>query len=158
MPASSNITARLLPTIFLLWRKQFPERNFVLCGMDITDAVDKIQPTIVSSGSETFALRKVFPGQRNGSQMWPDSLTAFVSKEFGITGCTAYPPLPRSPCGCCWILLHVDDMMVVAKKIHFTESFVPVILKRYKAAIHVLEKVGIPLSSGREPMTLWKKM
>ena len=33
-------------------------------------------------------------------------------------------------------------MMVVATKIYFTESFVPTILKRYKATIHVLEKVG----------------
>ena len=144
-PASSNITTRLLPTIFLFWKKRFPERNFVLCAMDITDAfltVDQIQPTIVSSGSETFALGKVLPGQRDGSQMWYDSLTSFVGEELGITGCSAYPSLLKSPCGCCLILLHVDDMMIAATKIYFTESFVPVILKRYKATIHVMEKVG----------------
>ena len=51
-PASSNITNRLLPSVFLHWKMKHPEKQCVMCAIDIGDAfltVEQKQPTIVSS-------------------------------------------------------------------------------------------------------------
>ena len=79
-PASSNITNRLLPSPFLQWKKKCPEKRFTLAAIDIGDAfltVPQVQPTLVSSGTETYALGRVLPGQRDGSQLWFESALSF---------------------------------------------------------------------------------
>ena len=74
--------------------------------------VTQIEPTLVACGDREFALGRVLPGQRSGSQMWYDSLTSFLHTELEIISCTAYPSLLKSadPNNFCVILLHVDDM------------------------------------------------
>ena len=84
-PASSNVTCRLLPSMFLFWKFQFPG------AVDITDAfltVTQIEPTLVVSGDRDFALGKVLPGQSPGSQMWYDSATSFLHAELDIVSCS----------------------------------------------------------------------
>ena len=56
-------------------------------AIDIGDAfltVEQKQSTIVSSGSETFALGRVLPGQRDGSQLWCGSVSGFLNEKLGF--------------------------------------------------------------------------
>lgn len=99
-PASSSATSRLLPTLFLHLKEQFPEKEFVMASADVTDAfltVNQKQPTLVRYGDQQFALAKVLPGQRDGSQLWFESVTAFFRDSLKIESCQAYPSLLRSP-------------------------------------------------------------
>ena len=144
-PASSNVTNRLLPTIFLHWKKKYPEKKFVLGAIDIGDAfltVPQQQPTLVTSGAETFALGRVLPGQRDGSQLWFESVSGFLNEKLGFEHCQAYPSLLRSPGGECLILLHVDDMLVVTEQQFFDEKLIPTLAMQYKTSVHCVSQPG----------------
>ena len=144
-PASSNITNRLLPSVFLHWKMKHPEKQFVMGAIDIGDAfltVEQKQPTIVSSGSETFALGRVLPGQRDGSQLWFESVSGFLNEKLGFEHCSAYPSLLHSPCAECLILLHVDDMLVVTEQQYFDGKLLPALNGRYKTSVHCMKQPG----------------
>ena len=144
-PASSNITNRLLPSVFLHWKMKHPEKQFVMGAIDIGDAfltVEQKQPTIVSSGSETFALGRVLPGQRDGSQLWFESVSGFLNEKLGFEHCSAYPSLLHSPCGECLILLHVDDMLVVTEQQYFEGKLLPALNGRYKTSVQCMKQPG----------------
>eukprot|EP00435_Cladocopium_sp_Y103_P027496 s2759_g6.t1 len=87
-PASSVLTVRLLPTLFMKWKSQ----GYVLSAIDIADAflmVDQKDLTTVTcefaAGNKMeFVLGKVLPGQRNGSQLWHESFSAFLRDELQI--------------------------------------------------------------------------
>ena len=72
-------------------------------------AVHQVQPTSVSSGSETFDLGKVLPGQRDRSQFWQESIKGFLREQLNFKHCDAYPSLLGNEERL--ILLHVDDML-----------------------------------------------
>ena len=146
-PASSNVTCRLLPSMFLFWKSQFPQKQFCMSAVDITDAfltVTQIDPTLVACGDRDFALGKVLPGQRSGSQMWYDSVTSFLHSELGIISCPAYPSLLKSsdPNHFCVVLLHVDDMLILSEENFFDSKLIPTLTKRYKASVHKMSEIG----------------
>ena len=144
-PASSSITSRLLPAIFLHWRRQHRDQTFVMSAIDITDAfltVDQREPTLVSCGEVVFSLGKVLPGQRDGSQAWYESMTGFMKDNLQMESCVAYPSLLKAPHSACVMLLHVDDMQVVSTLKFFREELVPALLSRYKASVHEMIEVG----------------
>ena len=60
--------------------EEVPREALHPCAIDIGDAfltVPQVQPTLVSSGTETYALGRVLPGQRDGSQLWFESALSF---------------------------------------------------------------------------------
>jgi hypothetical protein len=140
-----NVRIWLLPSIFPHRKKKYPEKKFVLGALDIGDAfltVPQVQPTLVSSGTQTFALGRVLPGQRDGSQLCFDSVSAFLNEKLGFEHCSAYPTLLRSPGGECLILLHVDDMLVVTDQQYFDEKLVPTLTAKYKTSVHCMSQAG----------------
>ena len=81
-PASSVLTVRLLPTFFMKWKSD----GYVLGAIDIGDAflvVPQRELTVVTcelaaGDTMNFVLGKVLPGQRDGSQLWHESFSAFL--------------------------------------------------------------------------------
>ena len=77
-PASSSIVKRVLPTLFLKYKQD----GFILMTVDVADAfltVEQREPTIVRGVDENgdekmYCLGKVLPGQRDGSQLWYESV------------------------------------------------------------------------------------
>ena len=100
--ASSVLTVRLLPTLFMKWKAQ----DYVLSAIDIADAflmVPQKELTVVSCELAAgdvlqFVLGRVLPGQRNGSQLWHESFSAFLKDELQICKFPAYPSLLKSKC------------------------------------------------------------
>ena len=128
-PASSVLTVRLLPTLFMKWKSL----GYVLCAIDIADAflmVPQKESTQVTCELATgekmdFMLGKVLPGQRNGSQMWHEAFSGFLSSELQINDFPAYPSLLRSPNGECLMLLHVDDVLCLSTRKYLDDVLLP---------------------------------
>ena len=141
-PASSVLTVRLLPCLFMKWKMD----DYVLCSIDITDAflmVDQRELTQVvcedAGGNVShYILGKVLPGQRNGSQMWHESFSSFLREDLKIVECAAYPCLPRSENTedhgrpSCLRLLHVDDVLCLCKRCYLESTLLPALKARYK--------------------------
>ena len=84
----------------------------------------------------------MLPGQRDGSQLWFESVTSFLHEKLGFEHCSAYPSLLRSPGGECLILLHVDDMLVVTDEEFFHGKFIPTLTGKYKTSVHCMSQAG----------------
>ena len=84
----------------------------------------------------------MLPGQRDGSQLWFESVSGFLNEKLGFEHCSAYPSLLHSPCGECLILLHVDDMLVVTEQHYFEGKLLPTINGRYKTSVHCMKQPG----------------
>ena len=145
-PASSTLTVRLLPVLFL----KFVCKGFVLCAIDIGDAyltVPQKVPTVVSytdnDGKRVeFSLGRVLPGRRDGALLWHESITNFLWQEMGIGCCEAYPSLLRSECGACMMLLHVDDILCLCTQQFLSDVLRPTLERKYKVAIEVMQTPG----------------
>ena len=149
-PASSVLTVRLLPTLFMKWKTA----GYVLCSIDVGDAFlmvpqrELTQVTCIDAAgsSSEFVLGRVLPGQRNGSQMWHEAFSGFLKNELNITECSPYPCLLRSGGGECVLLLHVDDVMCLARESYLHEVLVPALKAKYKISLEVVKEEGDELT------------
>ena len=155
-PASSVLTVRLLPCLFMKWKMD----DYVLCSIDITDAflmVDQRELTQVvcedAGGNVShYILGKVLPGQRNGSQMWHESFSSFLHEDLKIVECAAYPCLLRSETAenhgrpACLLLLHVDDVLCLCKRSYLESVLLPALKARYKISHEMMAVEGDELT------------
>ena len=144
-PASSNITNRLLPALFLHWKKEHPNERYVLASIDINDAfltVTQREATVVTHGNEQYLLGRVLPGQRDGSQQWFDSMIAFLKSELDFEECRAYPCLLRSTTCRCVSFIHVDDLLAAASDDYFENVLKAKLTLKYKLSCQVIRSVG----------------
>ena len=148
-PASSAIAYRIIPTMFL---KHQP--TWGLYAIDIKDAfltVEQRDPTMVyaqdaSNTTVAYALGRVLPGQRSGSMLWHESLTQHLKDAIGLVECECYPSMLKSPCGQCFILLHVDDLFVTGSKQYVNEVLTPCLQSKYSIAVDSVESPGDEVS------------
>ena len=156
-PASSVLTVRLLPTLFMKWKSL----GYVLCAIDIADAflmVPQKEPTQVTCELATgekmdFMLGKVLPGQRNGSQMWREAFSGFLSSELQINDFPAYPSLLRSPNGECLMLLH-DDVLCLSTQKYLDDVLLPALNSKYKISCEIVSKENDELTFLKRKHTL----
>ena len=155
-PASSVLTVRLLPCLFMKWKMD----DYVLCSIDITDAflmVDQRELTQVvcedAGGNVShYILGKVLPGQRSGSQMWHESFSSFLREDLKIVECAAYPCLLRSETTedhgrpACLLLLHVDDVLCLCKRSYLESVLLPALKARYKISHEMMAVEGDELT------------
>ena len=128
-PASSALTVRLVLTLFMKWKTV----RYVLCSIDVGDAslmvpqreLTQVTCNDAAGSSSEFVLGRVLPGQRNGSPMWHEAFSGFLKDELNITERSPYPCLLRSGGGECVLLLHVDDVMCLARESYLHEVLVP---------------------------------
>ena len=149
-PASSVLTVRLLPTLFMRWKSD----GYVLSAIDIADAflmVPQRELTVVTcelaaGDTMNFVLGKVLPGQRDGSQLWHESFSAFLRDDFQICEFPANPSLLRAKGDECLLLLHVDDVLCLTRKNYLDETLMPALKAKCKVACETISKVGDELT------------
>ena len=155
-PASSVLTVRLLPCLYMKWKVE----DYVLCSIDITDAflmVDQQELTQVvcedaGGNVSQYLLGKVLPGQRNGSQMWHESFSAFLREDLKIEECEPYPCLLRTELSAnaekpaCLLLLHVDDVLCLSQRNYLETVLLPALKARYKISSDVMSEEGDELT------------
>ena len=158
-PASSSIVSRLLPAMFLDMREQF---NAVMVSMDFKDAfltVKQQTPTIVNcqladGQVESFGLGRVLPGQRDGSLMWYKDLTAVLKDDLGMIEHGPYPCILKTQDNSCFVLIHVDDVLVVGRRNFVLDKMLKCLQKKYEVSTQVVEKPGDELSFLKRKMVL----
>ena len=149
-PASNALGGRLLQTLYLRMR----HAGYILASVDIGDAfltVPQKEFTVVSLTSACgevmqYQLGRVLPGQRTGSQLWYEAITSLLCKEADMVQCPESPNLLRSVDSSCYILLHVDDMLICGKSDFVDGKLIPMLKTHHKVSSSFLRQEGDEIS------------
>ena len=101
-----------------------------------------------------FMLGKVLLGQRNGSQMWHEAFSGFLSSELQINDFPACPSLLRATNGECWMLLHVDDVLCLSTQKYLDDVLLPALNPKYKISCEIMAKENDDLTFLKRKHTL----
>ena len=149
-PASSAISSRILPTVFL----QHKADDWVLMSCDVQDAfltVRQKEPTMViakdADGREqAYALGRVLPGQRAGSLLWNEAITNHLKDVLDMEECTIYPSMLKTKDNKLFILLHVDDFLVTGHVDMVEKRLIPALKSSYKISYSIIRQMGEELT------------
>eukprot|EP00435_Cladocopium_sp_Y103_P016294 s1770_g4.t1 len=158
-PASSSIVARLLPSMFLEMREH---SSAVMVGIDVKDAfltVKQETPTVVNcqladGSSMSYGLGRVLPGQRDGSLLWHRDITKLLRDELGMSPHVPYPCILKSKDNSCYVLIHVDDILVVGKRDFVLQKLLKCLQGKYEVSTQVMEKPGDEVAFLKRRMVL----
>ena len=78
--------------------------------------------------------------------MWHDAFSIFLSDEFKITPCDAYPCRLRADNSERVLLLHVDDVLCLVKETYLNNTLIPALCAKYKISLDVVCKEGDELT------------
>ena len=149
-PASSSISSRILPTVFL----QRKADDWVLMSCDVQDAfltVQQKEPTMViardAAGNEqAYALGRALPGQRAGSLLWNEDITNHLNETLDMVECTIYPSMLKTKDNRLFILLHVDDFLVTGHVDMVEKHLIPALKGAYKISYSIMRQMGEELT------------
>lgn len=116
----------------------------------MTDAfftVDQKVATLVTAcdsmnNKTEYSPGKVLPGLRAGSRLWYESFATLLKEKLNLQQCDSYPSLLKDPSNLCFLLLHVDDMMVVGDASYIDSKLLPVLNASYKVSCSFIRNVG----------------
>ena len=122
--------------------------GYVLCAIDIADAffmvlhkeLTQVTCELATGDKMDFMLGKVLLGQRNGSQMWHEAFSGFLSSELQINDFPACPSLLRATNGECWMLLHVDDVLCLSTQKYLDDVLLPALNPKYKISCEIMAR------------------
>ena len=149
-PASSSISSRILPTVFL----QHKADDWVLMSCDVQDAfltVQQKEPTMViakdaAGNGQAYALGRVLPGQRAGSLLWNEDITNHLKETLDMVECTIYPSMLKTKDNKLFILLHVDDFLVTGHVDMVEKRLIPALKGAYKISYSIMRQMGEELT------------
>ena len=149
-PASSSISSRILPVIFL----QHRDEDWILMSCDVQDAfltVKQRDPTMIvakdAAGNEQlYSLGRVLPGQRAGSQLWNEDITNHLKQTLNMVECEIYPSMLKTNDNKLFILLHVDDLLVTGHAHKVQKQLLPALQSAYKISYSIMREMGDELT------------
>ena len=158
-PTSSAIVSRLLPTVFLDMREHV---DAVMVAVDFKDAFLTAQqqtPTIVTcqlADGQTlnYGLGRVLPGQRDGSLLWHRDVTNVLKSELGMSEHAPYLCILKTDDNSCFLLIHVDDVLVIGKRDFVENKLLKCLQKKYEISTQVVREAGGELSFLKRKMIL----
>ena len=150
-PANSSMCSRILPVIFL----QHRDDDWILMSCDVQDAfvtVKQRDPTMIVAkdavgNEQPYALGRVLTGQRAGSQLWNEGITNHLKQTLDMIECEIYPSMLKTKDNKLFILLHVDDLLVVtghADKVQ--KQLIPALQSAYKISYSIMKEMGDELT------------
>ena len=71
------------------------------------------------------------PGQRDGSSLWHKDLVKFVEESLEMNEFDSYPSMLPSKRGDCFLMIHVDDLLVVGNRNVVMVELVPTLQSMY---------------------------
>ena len=149
-PASSSISSRTLPVIFL----QHRDDDWILMSCDVQDAlltVKQSDPTMIVAkdavgNEQPYALGRVLPGQRAGSQLWNEDITNHLNQTLDMVECEIYPSMLKTKDNKLFILLHVDDLLVTGHADKVQKQLIPALQSAYKISYSIMKEMGDELT------------
>ena len=159
-PATGAHTSNLIPLKYL-WLKelakdlpQTEEYDTVLGCVDVADAflqVEQDNPVLVHIQGEPYVIKKNLPGQRMGARQWYQHLRKFLSSKLAYEFCDEQPCIARN--GESTIIIHVDDIMFVGKKIYWRDVFLKSMAEEFSISHSQLDGVGTSINFLRRKVT-----
>ena len=143
-PATSSLASRILPVCFLAMREH---TDCVTAAIDVKDAflmVEQVVETRVKgSKGQSFSLGRVLPGQRDGSLLWYRDLAKHVRQGLlEMKELDAYPSILMSKHGDCFLMVHVDDLLLVSSRDAVVNKLIPSLQSKYEVSIEMMAKAG----------------
>jgi hypothetical protein len=83
----------------------------------------------------------VLPGQRDGSRLWHQDITKVIKEELGMSVHEPYPCILKSQDGCCFALIHVDDILVIGKRDFVMNKFLSCLQSKYEVSTQLMENL-----------------
>ena len=123
----------------------------IMASIDVKDAfltvkqeVDtRVTCTDATGNSVQYSLGRVLPGQRDGSLLWYRDLAKFVKEcSLEMTELDAYPSILRSKNSDCFLMVHVDDLLIVGSRDAVMKQLVPSLQSKYAISIELMSKPG----------------
>ena len=141
-PASSSISSRILPVIFL----QHRDEDWFLMSCDVQDAfltVKQRDPTVIVAkdavgNEQPYALGRVLPGQRAGSQLWNEDITNHLKQTLDMVDCEIYPSMLKTK--------DVDDVLVTGHADKVQKQLLPALQSAYKISYSIMKEMGDELT------------
>ena len=97
--------------------------------------------TDANGNSVQYSLGRVLPGQRDGSLLWYKDLAKFVKEcPLEIAELDAYPSILRSKNGDCFLMVHVDDLLIVGSRDAVMKQLAPSLQSKYAISIDLMSK------------------
>ena len=89
----------------------------------------------------TYSLGRVLPGQR--SLLWYKDLAKFVKEcSLEMEECEAYPSILRSKKGDCFLMIHVDDLLIVGSRKAVVGELIPALQAKYSISVEIMSIAG----------------
>ena len=82
----------------------------------------------------------MLPGQRDGSLLWHKDITQLLRDQLSMTPHTPYPCMLKTRGNSCFLLIHVDDILVVGRR-DFV-MLVGCLKSKYEIALQRMQKPG----------------
>ena len=101
------------------------------------DAVGNEQP---------YALGRVLPRQRAGSQLWNEDITNHLKQTLDVVECEIYPSMLKTKDNKLCILLHVDDLSVTGQADKVQKQLIPALQSAYKISYSIMKEMGDELT------------
>eukprot|EP00435_Cladocopium_sp_Y103_P044885 s707_g12.t1 len=126
-----------------------------MVSIDVKDAFLTVMqevPTRVSctdaAGSTvSYSLGRVLPGQRDVSWLWYKDLAKFVKEcSLEMTEFKSYPSFLKSKNGDCFLMIHVDDLLVVGTRKAAMEDLIPALKTKCSVSVETMSKGGDEVS------------
>ena len=153
-PATSTDIVRLLPALFLTWKKTRPSEQFALVALDIKDAyleVPQPVPVVSRIQGQDFVFQKMVPGQREGSQQWFNYFYDFLAEHFEVEKCKECPAVIRFSSKSTSVhaseskgpgMIHVDDSLLLLPLDWARDCFIPTVQQRFQITYELAYEVG----------------
>ena len=87
-------------------------------------------------------MGKVLPGQCDGSLLWHQDITGLLKQQLGMTAHNPYPYVLKTPSNACFVLIHVDNILVVGQRDYVLKTLVKSFQSKYEISTQVMEKPG----------------
>ena len=96
-----------------------------------------------AGNSVTHSLGRVLPGQRDGSLLWYKDLAKFVKEcSLEMEECEAYPSILRSKKGDCFLMIHVDDLLIMGSHKAVAGELIPAFQSKYSISVEIMSTAG----------------
>eukprot|EP00435_Cladocopium_sp_Y103_P017441 s1870_g4.t1 len=86
----------------------------------------RVSCTDAAGSTASYSLGRVLPGQRDGSLLWYKDLAKFVKEcSLEMTEFKSCPSILKSKNGDCFLMIHVDDLLVVGTRKAVMDEVIP---------------------------------
>ena len=85
---------------------------------------------------------------------WHQDITKVLCEELGMSQHVPYPCILKTADSSCFVLIHVDDILVVGRREFVLQKMVKCLQQHYEVSTQLMEKPGGEVSFLKRRMTL----